>query len=305
MGALIKLNIDGKPLIKLIDVISKGCGAVYRPVGMKREADAEAYGIKAIEKAKAVAKAENSLLELETIEKIEARLIHVEQNRQKNIDRITELASEQFNDKTIVSDEPVDNEWISRFFSIAQDISSEEMQKIWAKILSEEIKKPKSFSLRTLDIIKNISSDEAKVFNNLSQFAIFYNNDKAFIKRCRNDDSVVSISDADILLLSEVGLMQFDTSIGHQMKKSDGAHTLTCGTNCFLIEDLKCDYIGFAIYPYTKSGLELLKLLKSEPPKWYLDFIYNDLKLKVDKVKYAKIIENDGKNITIENFKEY
>ncbi|MDD2670564.1 hypothetical protein, partial [Zoogloea sp.] len=41
------------PLTKLVDVVSKGIGSTFRPGAMRREADAEAYKIRALAAAQA------------------------------------------------------------------------------------------------------------------------------------------------------------------------------------------------------------------------------------------------------------
>ena len=55
-GSLITVNIDGKPLEKLIEVVSNGIGTLYRPRKIRKEADAQAYAIKVLENAKAIAR---------------------------------------------------------------------------------------------------------------------------------------------------------------------------------------------------------------------------------------------------------
>ena len=70
--ALIK--IDGKPFEKLIEVVSNGIGTLYRPRAIRQEADAKAYEIKVIEKAKNEAIAEGKLIEAENLSRINDRL---------------------------------------------------------------------------------------------------------------------------------------------------------------------------------------------------------------------------------------
>ncbi|UUW11213.1 hypothetical protein NLG42_10480 [Flavobacterium plurextorum] len=55
---------SGKPIEKLIDVISEGIGVLYKPRAIRKEADAEAYKIIAIKKAKLLPKRNPSLLNL-------------------------------------------------------------------------------------------------------------------------------------------------------------------------------------------------------------------------------------------------
>jgi hypothetical protein len=58
----------------------------------------------------------------------------------------------------------VDPDWVARFFGSAQDVSNEDMQKLWARILAGEVVKPGTFSLRTLEVLKNLSQREAERF---------------------------------------------------------------------------------------------------------------------------------------------
>ncbi len=49
----------------------------------------------------------------------------------------------------------------------AQFISEKELQQLWGNILAQEIIKPGSISLRTLDALENVSAAEAESFRKL------------------------------------------------------------------------------------------------------------------------------------------
>ena len=129
----ITLNIDGKPLEKLIQVVSDGIGTLYRPRKIRKEADAQAYAIKVLENAKAEAGAESALIEAETAQRIGQRIVAKEIRRQENIDTVVEMAAKNLQGKE-VSEKPVEPDWASRFFEIVKDVSKEEMRVLWAKI---------------------------------------------------------------------------------------------------------------------------------------------------------------------------
>ena len=148
MGSLIK--IEGKPLEKLIEVISNGIGTLYRPRAIRNEADAKAYEIKVLEKAKHEAIAEGKLIEAENLDRINERLVAKEIKRQNNIDDVVEVAINDISQTESVTETPIDQDWSTRFFDIVQDISDNEMKILWGKILAGEVKKPKSYSMRTL-----------------------------------------------------------------------------------------------------------------------------------------------------------
>jgi hypothetical protein len=172
-----------EPLKKLIEVVSTGVGALSKPYLIRKTADAKAYEINTIaqaikdnqydlkniefqeEKLSLISLDNNSLKnELSLEDRTQRRIEFKEQKRQQNIESITQKAAEDLESEKNVSDEPVSEDWTSRFFNYAEDISNEEMQGIWGRILAGEIKKPKSYSLRALDILRNLSTEEAEIF---------------------------------------------------------------------------------------------------------------------------------------------
>jgi hypothetical protein len=48
--------------------------------------------------------------------------------------------------------------------NIAQDVSRDEVQDILSKILQGEVKRPETYSLRLLEIVKNLTQKEVQSF---------------------------------------------------------------------------------------------------------------------------------------------
>lgn len=63
-------------------------------------------------------------------------------------------------------------DFINRWRNDAKQIHSEELQNIWGQLMAEEINTPNSISLRTLDMVKNISKEEAEAFVFLLKYII-------------------------------------------------------------------------------------------------------------------------------------
>lgn len=84
---------EGKPIEKLIEVISQGFGTLYKPRAIRKEADAEAYKLLVLEKAKAKVAQENRLIEFETMSEMEQKIVYREQRKQVNIEKIIEILS--------------------------------------------------------------------------------------------------------------------------------------------------------------------------------------------------------------------
>lgn len=71
-----------------------------------------------------------------------------------------------------VADAQVDPDFFARWRREAIVIGNKDLQTIWGRILAEEIKQPKSFSFRTLDVIKNITKEEAEAFSKAARFVM-------------------------------------------------------------------------------------------------------------------------------------
>ena len=154
-----------KPLTKLIEVVADGIGVVYTDtVGVNAE----------VRRREKFAEVEQRVelmqidTKIEAANRIKQRLLTQEVRRQENIDQTVKEASEFLPES--VSDTKPDSDWTTAFFNIVQDISSEDMRTLWAKILAGEVAEPGTYSRRTLEILKNLSPQEAKNFQRLHSF---------------------------------------------------------------------------------------------------------------------------------------
>lgn len=269
---LINIDLSGEPLSKLIDVTSKGMGGLFEPWMIKRRAKATAFEIDTLKSSMEKNGLNGNLhisrngLEIKVEEgTVEERaiitLIQKEVNRQINTEKIVSNAAENLESIQAVSTEPVDDEWIQRFFNIAQDINDEDMQTIWSKILSDEIVKPKSYSLRSLDILKNMSKYEAELFNKYIKESL---NDVQFRFRIDHDEMNKdgNITLGDRLLLEEIGLIQRDLS------KPISANSLVgyaiTDDLIMSIENSNNEKQSLSIDITTRVGYELSKLVDIE-----------------------------------------
>ena len=86
--------------------------------------------------------------------------------RLTNARSVVEDAADELGDKEVSDHEP-DPDWAARFFNDIQDVSSEEMQSLWAKVLAGEVERPGSTSIRTLSILRNLDQTAARLFGKL------------------------------------------------------------------------------------------------------------------------------------------
>lgn len=105
-----------------------------------------------------------------------------------------------------ISDTGVNYDWFLRWRREVYSISNVDMQHIWAKLLANEIESPGYISLRTLDVIKNLSSNEVKIFTEASNYVIL---DKGILWNIitRHDiDGLILFNDSALLV--DAGLLQ-------------------------------------------------------------------------------------------------
>lgn len=157
-----------KPLCKLIDVFQNGCSWALKPTQIKRIAFASSEASSTNTSSDFKKHLKEALLE----DTINATHSVREKRQLNNIASIYANAAQELQMIENVDSTPVDPDWSVRFFDYSKDVSNEEAQIIWAKILSEEIIKPKSFFKRTLSILRNIEPFEAKWFSDICQFVL-------------------------------------------------------------------------------------------------------------------------------------
>lgn len=327
------------PIDKLVDIISKSVGRISKPYFDKKDVDTRAYEIKKLAEARAeemkiiaTAVKENfqltggieykeekllisspKELPIETPnpillnpppieERTQERVNFQEAKKQLNIENVTAFAAEELNNEEEVTDEPLDEDWTTRFFRIAEDISNEEMQALWGKILAGEIKQPKSYSLRTLELIRNLSKKEADVFMKVANFAVKSGNEN-YVFKGNSDEKLANdyqINYPDIALLTEIGLIQPGDFVSHQfMQQATDTKRILVAGNIVIFVDIKANTptVQMPVHVFSNSGNELLKLIKSTPPLDYLTYLAKSIKNENVDVKYAFIIGRDGNAI--------
>lgn len=309
-----------EPLKKLVSVIANGIGAISKPYLIKKTADAKAYEITVIAEAiknnqpelKAIDYSSDKIelhsldiplikAELEIKDRAVNRIAYQEQKRQQNIEEITQKAANQLCSESEVSREPVDEDWTTRFFNYAQDVSNEEMQNLWAQILSGEIKKPKSYSLRTLELLKNITKDEAQLFVKAANFVISsWNSPFIFTSEKENFLAQFALSFEQTLLLTELGILQAEKDIARRLPQSEQEATLHFESGNYLMEVVKkanSPMHSIPILRFSKVGEQLLKLIQPVPVEEYLKEFCLSLESDNISVRYAFILNKDGSKI--------
>lgn len=325
------------PIDKLIDILSSVTGRLSKPYFDRKDIDTKVYEIKKIAKAKAkemkiislaikenfpltggieykenaivisspkelpqTSNNQNFILSPSLDERTSDRVNYREAKKQLNIESITAYAAEELKNEETVTNEPLDEDWTTRFFNIAGDISSEEMQALWGRILAGEIKQPKSYSLRTLELLKNLSQKEAEVFLKFGRLAITSSN-ISFILNFKSEkllEDKYKLNFSERLLLEELGFITAnDLQFSMMANPDQNAQTVfSIGNTCVIAERIKgTPEQTLQVLVFTKIGQELLQLINFFPQLDYIQLLASKIKREGVLLKYANIlkIEND------------
>lgn len=270
------------PAKKLINEVSGAIGKIYEPKHTKRMADAKAYEIEVISKAVR----DNSDIPIvynqtgvsidtrnyeEIAKRASSRLAYQEIKKQQNIENVVYNAYEELKNVEKVSNEPVNPDWMTRFFNSVEDISDEKMQKIWGRILSGEVKKPSSYSYRTLERLKNMTQKEAEHFQLLSSLALQYGG-RSFIL---SDDELMNKYNVQfkyILELEECGLINTQVLNLNGNLSNEQKAIINNSKIVGIIKGKEKDLKKFSIniHIFTDSGCQLLKVVQPEENSNYI-----------------------------------
>lgn len=256
-----------KIITKFFEVIGKGIGKVYEPIYIERIAKSRAKEIEIVSKTinnniDVPIKYENDGITIdsssteEILKRANIREKYNALRKQINIDSIIVKAYNEFDNEEYITDEKVDQDWVLNFFHNAGNVSDEHIQKIWSKILIGEIKNPNTYTLRTLNILKNMTSFEANLYEKIIQF-IFYEKENPFIY---NDTKLLEkygLEFNELIKLEDCGLISLNVGVSINFK--DIKNYIYNNNYVILINGEK----NLGIYRITESGKQILNLIKN------------------------------------------
>lgn len=221
-----------EPVTKLIETVSCGVGKIYEPWHVRRMAKAKAKELEVIsstfnENLQLPVKYDDGRISIDAsdandlIQRAKNRILFQEMKKQQNIDSVIDVAYSMLEQATTVSKTPVDSDWISEFFDNVANVSNENMQVLWGKVLAGEVESPGRFSKRTLDGLKKLTQMEATIFQEVAPYVLRCpgDNENSFEDYFLLQSLDVSllpkynISFPKIMVLSEAGLISENTLI--------------------------------------------------------------------------------------------
>ena len=313
---MIDININVEGLDKLAKTVQRAFGGMWEPTHIRRMAKAENQArlemaktdieeakIKGIGGIEAEALAEIRKKEImdnfpqlqslpdgqrDLLYRTANRVFFQEAKRQKNFENIIgKAASNISNNSGVVSDIPVDEDWVNSFFDSCQDVSDDQMQKIWSLILSGEIIRPKSFSRRTLAFVKTMERNDAIIFKKFcGTIWGFPPNDFIHIKLNKPKDYLekAGLKFMDMYQLEHLGLIS--KPLGYSIEKFS-IFKIKFGSNFYLLgmPDMENTYGTIKL---SDIGSELFHIID---PIWNNEYrnriikSFHDFGCKIEKIE--------------------
>lgn len=164
-------------------------------------------------------------------------------------------------------------DWLYRWRDAAAEVSQPEMQRLWASVLAGEVKQPSTFSLRTLEFMRNLTTTEASLIEKVLKFrlsgSIYRLGDEYFDTQGLPFALLLSLQDLGVLSgVEAIGLTQT-----HKSQLPGQFGTLLIGPKQALVISHAEETRPFRIpvFKITMLGMELSHLVDDPPPNDYLD----------------------------------
>ena len=197
-------------------------------------------------------------------------------------------------------DRRIDEDWFFRWRDSASTVSDEELQALWGRVLAGEVKSPGTFSLRTLEFLKNVSKEEAQRIEKLAPFVV----DNEFV--FRSDGSPLKsegITPSFVMSLGDLGIVDSASARG-VVKRLRSAEPnafklgLVSYTRVLVVthSDPKKE-TRLDIYRLTSLGREVLRLGAFTPHDGYLRHLgqtIRDRGFNVVLARYQRVTETVG-----------
>jgi uncharacterized repeat protein (TIGR03899 family) len=211
--------------------------------------------------------------------------------KQQNLEVIIQK-SLAYCSSTEVTDK-ADPDWFIIFTQLAEDVSNQTMQNLWAKILAGEISQPGSFSTKTLKTFRAMNITDAKLLAKACSLSVSDKTKKNiriisgayqtpnllnFFSKNRENTiqlSQFSLSYADLLILADNHLVFIQETESSPMNKNENFNFNF--NNAPLTVTAKKTSCVLKFYKFTPIGSELAYLISDDGDDDYLQHLKKEL----------------------------
>ncbi|WGY47987.1 TIGR03899 family protein [Vibrio sp. ABG19] len=206
------------------------------------------------------------------------------EQRQKNLEQIVRLAHVSCRNET--AGEP-DQDWLYRFFDMAQDIHNSSMQRLWAQVLKREVTNPGFTSMKALQVLQGMTPKEAQILQRAAALACSFGTDSSlkllfglkvqhslFRLGKRESTNTLNIGNhqlpyASLLVLIELGLLHASELESGEIEIDPPLSLSYQGKQLSLNANSRG--VRLLYYRFSPTGNELCRLLGNKPNMNYYD----------------------------------
>lgn len=219
------------------------------------------------------------------------RFLAEQKTKQENLRKIVEKA-----ELTIIENpKQVEQDWFLKWMEVSQTTSRENVQDILAKILKGEVENSETFSIRTLEILKNLNKKELVLFQKFCDISfhipVVGNSltcviSEPFGNPGSNGMLSLGLSYPSLTILQDAGLIQSDLNAWREYYPQILRLPFTLGSSPFTFkntDETKEEKTRVKIINFTTSGLELRSVLNIQNNKEYenkfIEWVKNTFKM--------------------------
>lgn len=204
-STLMNIGDLARPATALIEKVSNAAGILYEPTRIRKKAKAEADA--------EIIRAQAQIAITDLQRRALIRLASEEAIKQQNIENIMTKALPQLTENSTPQD--IENDWIANFFDKCKNVSDDEMQTLWARVLAGEANTPGVYSRRTINMLHSFDKHDAELFKSLCGFCCYYGQPRLLILDYNNPlYKKYNIMFATLKHLEHIGLVSFDALDG-------------------------------------------------------------------------------------------
>ena len=196
-------------------------------------------------------------------------LTYTELYKANNFFKIAKMADKYYSQKAHTDTTGCfEFDWLIRYYEAVGNISDENMQDLWARILAGEINEPSSYSLKTIDTLRNMRKCDVELFANICKHSFELNDRKLFLPNYQGYMDAVGISYSDVMKLSEIGLIFDNGMIAMKFDLPSEPSILSVNRDLVLTlcSSREKDEEGYIFrFPFTQVGIELATLVSEMP----------------------------------------
>lgn len=269
---LIDLKALSEPACKLIDSVSNAIGVLYEPTRIRRKTKAESDALVIM------AKGEADALTFRAAKRVSTQETRRQENIEEIMDKSLNYLEHQFSNEATY----IDTDWLSFYFDKCQDISIDNVQNLWAKILAGEVLEPEACSRGTLLILQSLSNNDIKLFNKYCQYLFKVNGELLRFKYSSLNKHLENngIDESDIRHLQDAGLVQPQQQF-HFTKNERYVVEYFDNQFSMILKGHRENRTEFL----TKAGRELYRFIDTSPCEKYYEILLSRSQIMSRKVK--------------------